>query len=29
LEAKPGLLTSRDIPMRFLPGVAQLQSVGA
>ncbi|MGE5204993.1 MAG: dihydrodipicolinate reductase [Chlamydiota bacterium] len=29
LEAKPGLLTSRDIPMRFLPGVAKLQSVGA
>lgn len=29
LEAKPGLLTSRDIPMRFLPGVAQLQTVGA
>ncbi len=29
LEAKPGLLTSRDIPMRFLPGVPQLQSVGA
>lgn len=29
LEAKPGLLTSRDIPMRFLPGVAQMQSVGA
>ena len=29
LEAKPGLLTSRDIPMRFLPGVEQLQTVGA
>ena len=29
LEAKPGLLTSRDIPMRFLPGVPQLQGVGA
>ncbi len=29
LEAKPGLLTSRDIPMRFLPGVKQMQTVGA
>jgi len=29
LEAKPGLLTSRDIPMRFLPGVAQLRGVSA
>ena len=29
LEAKPGLLTSRDIPMRFMPAVAQMQTVGA
>ena len=29
LEAKPGLLTSRDIPMHFLPGVEQMQTVGA
>ncbi|HKT69412.1 MAG TPA: hypothetical protein VJP83_08245 [Terriglobales bacterium] len=29
LEAKPGLLTSRDIPMRFMPAVAQTQTVGA
>jgi 4-hydroxy-tetrahydrodipicolinate reductase len=29
LEAKPGLLTSRDIPMRFLPGMERLQTVGA
>ncbi|HYL95215.1 MAG TPA: hypothetical protein VET69_05345 [Terriglobales bacterium] len=29
LEAKPGLLTSRDIPMRSMPAVAQMQTVGA
>ena len=29
LEAKPGLLTSRDIPMRFMPAVEQMQTVGA